>query len=48
MNIDTELKKDGISVIEPLDEASVNTIAKNVSKKIANAFPNCGFSFDSL
>lgn len=48
MNIDTELKKDGISVIEPLDEASVNTIAKNVSKKIANAFPNFGFSFDSL
>lgn len=48
MNIDTELKKDGILVIEPLDEASVDTIAKNVSKKIADAFPNFGFTFDSL
>ena len=48
MNIDTELRKDGISVIEPLDDASILTIAKNVSKMIADAFPNFGFSFDSL
>lgn len=48
MNIDAELKKDGITVIEPLDEASIDTIAKNVSQMIVDAFPNFGFTFDSL
>ena len=46
MNIDAELKKDGITVIEPLDEASIDTIAKNVSQMIVDAFPNFGFTFD--
>ncbi len=48
MNIEAELKKDGITVIEPLDSSSINTIASNISRKIVEAFPNFGFSFDSL
>lgn len=48
MSINAELKKAGIEVIEELDESSVKTIAKNVSKMIVNSFPNFGFTFDSL
>lgn len=48
MSIDSDLKKDGITVIEPLDSSSINTIAQNVSKKIVEAFPNFGFTFDAL
>ena len=31
MSIESDLKKDGITVISELDKISVNTIAKNVS-----------------
>ena len=33
MSIETELKKDGITVVEELDTLKVNFIAKNVAKK---------------
>ena len=46
MSIESDLKKDGITVIEPLDITTVNVIAKNVSKKIVAAFSNLGFDFD--
>ena len=36
MSIETELKKDGINVVEELDTLKINNIAKNVAKKIAN------------
>ena len=32
MSIESDLKKDGITVIEPLDSLSINAIAKNVSE----------------
>lgn len=48
MSIESDLKKDGITVIEPLDTTTVNVIAKNVSKKIVAAFSNFGFDFDTL
>lgn len=48
MSIESDLKKDGITVIEPLDTTTVNVIAKNVSKKIVAAFSNLGFNFDTL
>ena len=48
MSIDSDLRKDGIKVIEPLDSYTVNTLAKNVSEKIVAAFPNFGFTFDTL
>lgn len=48
MSIKSELKKDGITIIEPLDKLSINTIANNVSKKIVSTFPNIGFNYDTL
>lgn len=48
MSIESDLKKDGITVIEPLDITTVNVIAKNVSEKIVAAFSNLGFDFDTL
>ncbi len=52
MSIETELKKEGIEVIKPLDTLSVITIAKNVATKLAIAFPeqnlNCNDLFIKL
>lgn len=48
MSIESDLKKDGITVISELDKSSINTIAKNVSQNIISTFPNIGFSFDEL
>lgn len=48
MSIESDLKKDGITVIEPLDTVTINMIAKNVSQKLCSAFPNIGFTFDEL
>lgn len=52
MSIETELKKEGIEVIKPLDTLSVITIAKNVATKMATAFPeqnlNCNELFIKL
>lgn len=39
MNIETELKREGIEVIKPLDTLSVIAIAKNVATKLVVAFP---------
>ncbi len=39
MSIETDLKKDGIEVIEPLDTLKINSIAKNISQKICETFP---------
>lgn len=52
MSIKTELKKEGIEVIKPLDTLSVITIAKNVATKLVVAFPeqnlNCNDLFIKL
>lgn len=48
MSIESELKKDGITIIEPLDKLSINKIAKNVSEKIISTFPDFGFTFDAI
>ncbi len=52
MSIDTDLKKEGIEVIKPLDTLSVITIAKNVATKLVMAFPeqnlNCNELFIKL
>lgn len=48
MNIEKELKKDGIEVIGTLDTLSVNAIAHNVAEKICNAFPEQNFVFQNL
>ncbi len=44
MSIDKELKKDGITIVSTIDTLKVNSIAKSISEKICDAFPN--FSLD--
>lgn len=52
MSINSELKKEGIEVIKPLDTLSVISIAKNVATKLVMAFPeqnlNCNDLFIKL
>lgn len=48
MSIETDLKKDGIEVIEQLDTMTINSIAKNVATKICDTFPNYGYTKESL
>lgn len=48
MNIEAELKKDGIEIIGRLDTLSVNTLAKDVSEKICKTFPKAHFVSSQL
>ena len=48
MSIETDLKKDGIEVIEPLDTLKINSIAKNIAQKICETFPDYGFNQNDL
>lgn len=40
MNIDKDLKKEGIEVIEKVDNLISNTICKNISRRIIETFPD--------
>ena len=48
MSIESDLKKDGIEVIEKLDTLKINSIAMNISNKICNTFPEYGFNQNEL
>lgn len=48
MSIETDLKKDGIEVIETLDTLKINSIARNISQKICSTFPDYGFNQNEL
>lgn len=48
MNVESELKKEGIEVIAPLDTFSVISIAKNVASKLVMAFPEQNLDCHSL
>lgn len=48
MSVESDLKKDGIEVIEQLDTLKVNAIASNISTKICEAFPNYGLEQKEL
>ena len=48
MSIESDLRKDGITVVGTLDTLSVNTIARNVAEKLCKAFPNQNFIFQNL
>ena len=48
MSIESDLRKDGITVIKPLDTLSVNTIARNTAEKLCKAFPEQNFIFQNL
>ncbi len=48
MSIESDLKKDGITVVEKLDTLSSNTISRNIAEKLCKAFPNQNFIFQNL
>ena len=48
MSIESDLKKDGITVVGKLDTLKVNSLAHNVTKKICKAFPEQNFIFQNL
>lgn len=48
MNIESELKKNGIEVTEKLNQEIINNIAKSVSQKFYNNFPNYGLNKEEI
>lgn len=48
MSIETELKKDGIEVIEKLDTLTINSLAKNIASRLCSTFPNFGLNEKEL
>lgn len=48
MNIEAELRKDGIEIVGRLDTLSVNSIAKSVAEKICKTFPRAHFVYSQL
>lgn len=48
MSIESDLKKDGVEVTQKLDTLRVNTIARNVSTKLCEAFPNLDLNSNTL
>lgn len=48
MSIETDLRKDGIKMIAPLDTLSINSIAKFVSEQLSATFPKENFSTEDL
>lgn len=48
MSIKSDLKKDGIEVIEKLDTLTINSLARNISIKICDTFPQFGLNQNEL
>lgn len=48
MSVESELKKDGIEVIQKLDTLKINSIARNVSMKICETFPEYNLNQNEL
>lgn len=48
MNIEHELKKEGIEVVKSLDRLTINIIAKTVADKLEKTFPNQGLNAKDL
>ena len=48
MSIETDLKKDGIEVVETLNTLKINSIARNISQKICETFPDYGLNPNEL
>ena len=40
MSVESDLKKDGIEVVEQLDTLTVNSIARNIANKLTSTFPD--------
>ena len=48
MSIKSDLKKDGIEVIEKLDTLKINSMAKNIASKLCETFPDYGLNENEL
>lgn len=48
MNVEKDLKKDGITVIKPLDTLTITLIAKYVTDKLISALPFYGLNYNNL
>lgn len=48
MSIESDLRKDGIEVLKKLDTLKINSIARNVSIKISEAFPQFNLNQNEL
>ena len=48
MSIESDLKKDGIEVVKKLDTLKINSIARNISIKLCETFPNYGLDSNDL
>lgn len=48
MSVESDLKKDGIEVIESLDTLKINSIARNISLKICETFPEYNLNQNEL
>ena len=48
MSIKSDLKKDGIEVLERLDTLKINSIAKNIATKLCETFPDYGLNENEL
>ena len=48
MSVESDLRKDGIKVIGPLDTLSVNTISRNIAERLCKTFPEQHFVFQNL
>lgn len=48
MSIETDLRKDGIEVLQKLDTLHINSIAKNVSESLVNGLPELNLNYNEL
>ena len=48
MSIESDLRKDGIEVIKKLNTLKINSIARNVSIKLCDTFPDLHLNQDDL
>ena len=48
MSIEKDLKKDGITIISPIDTLTINSLAKYVSEQISSTYSSCGIKKDTL
>ena len=48
MSIKSDLKKDGIEIVERLDTLKINSIARNISIKLCNTFPQFNLNQNEL
>lgn len=48
MSVESDLRKDGIEVIEQLDTLTINSLARNISIKLCDTFPEYGLDQNEL